>query len=68
MDLATCASILVGDPFKTIWSLSDMTVETVDAPSGGPLLLFALNVLERYGIKPSDKDQVLYYHRLIEVR
>lgn len=36
-------------------------------PSGGPVLLFALKVLDNYQMTPSSAYQNLTYHRIAEV-
>ena len=41
----------------------EYVIETVPAPSGGPLVLLILNIMEQYGFNETDP---LYYHRLIE--
>ena len=58
----------------TWWSLICLvydvgyTIEAPPAPSGGPGLLFLMNVLDEFGFGDSDEDTTLYYHNLIEVR
>ena len=45
--------------------MSGYTIHSTPVPSGGPLLLFLLNVMDEYGLSPSS-DVNLTYHRLIE--
>ena len=47
--------------------LTDYTVYSAAAPSGGPLLLFFLNTLDTYSLLPTDSTHNLTYHRLVEV-
>ena len=47
--------------------LTDYTVYSAAAPSGGPLLLFFLNTLDTYSLLPINSTQNLTYHRLVEV-
>ena len=44
---------------------SGYTIHSTPVPSGGPLLLFLLNVMDEYGLSPSS-DINLTYHRLVE--
>ena len=48
-----------------ICSCTGYTAYSTPAPSGGPLLLFILNVMDRYHLSASSSLN-LTYHRLIE--
>lgn len=46
----------------------DLTLITLGAPSGGPILVYLLNILKGYGftLKNLEIDKMLTYHRIIE--
>ncbi|XP_070544219.1 uncharacterized protein [Ptychodera flava] len=44
----------------------DQTLYTVPAPSGGPVFLSIVGILEGYNLQPSEKDDPLSYHRTVE--
>ena len=43
--------------------LTEYVVETSPSPSGGPIVLEILNIMEGYGFNETDD---LYFHRLVE--
>ncbi|XP_077989784.1 glutathione hydrolase 1 proenzyme-like [Glandiceps talaboti] len=47
-------------------SYNDFSVHTVPAPSGGPVFLSIISILENYNFTKNDKDDPLTYHRIIE--
>ena len=47
---------------------SNMDVYAPPVPSGGPGLLFSLNVMENLHLSPSSPDVDLTYHHLVEVK
>ena len=49
----------------TPFIISGYTIYSTPAPSGGPLLLFILNVMDEYHLSPSSNFN-LTYHRLVE--
>ena len=46
---------------------SGRTVEVPPSPSGGPILVLLLNIIEAYPLSAVNLTQDLYYHRLVEV-
>ncbi|XP_033640566.1 scoloptoxin SSD14-like isoform X1 [Asterias rubens] len=44
----------------------DYNLVTLPQPSGGPMLLTLMNILELYNVTQADQNTALYYHRFIE--
>lgn len=60
--------ILTPHPLHTyviLFIISGYTIHSTPVPSGGPLLLFLLNVMDEYHLSPSSNIN-LTYHRLVE--
>ena len=49
------------------YMFADYSIEALEAPSGGPLVLLMLNVLGTYNLTVKDNKSALYYHRFMEV-
>ena len=57
-------------PSKTILRSRNLTVNTMPAPSSGPVLQYMLNILDGYDLRPSDIQGIeaksRTYHRIVE--
>ncbi|XP_022091163.1 gamma-glutamyltranspeptidase 2-like isoform X2 [Acanthaster planci] len=47
-------------------SYRDYNLVTLPQPSGGPMFLTMMNIMQLFNVTPADRDTSLYYHHFIE--